>query len=135
MNETANKTSDSSYTNFKSILPCLLVHDIQKTISFYKNYLNFNVKKATKNFGLVERGDIKIEFRKSDKVQVDNECEYNERRHLEIMVEDLDHLYHEFNLNGVRILWGPHDLPNTKRTLEIEDCNGYILMFTEDNRG
>lgn len=126
--------TESSYTHFKSVLPCLLVHDIQKTISFYKDYLHFRVKKASKDFGLVERGDVKITFRKSDKIQIDNECEYNERRHMEIMVEDLNHLYHEFSLNGVRILCGPHELPNTKRTLEVEDCNGYILMFTEDNR-
>ena len=115
----------------KSIAPCLIVHDIYKTTQFYKDFLHFNILRSTKDFGHVARDGIHIEFRKSDRVTVDSSCEYNERRNLEIIVENLDQLYNELLLSNVHILWGPAEVNGEKRKFEIEDCNGYILMFTE----
>jgi len=116
---------------FKNIAPCLLVHDIHKTTQFYKDFLHFNILRANKQFGHVERDGIHIEFRKSDRMSVDGCCEYNERRNLEIIVDDLDQLHTELMLSDVHILWGPAEVADNKRKFEIEDCNGYVLMFTE----
>jgi len=116
---------------FKNIAPCLLVHDIQKTTQFYKNFLHFNILRADKEFGHVARDGIHIEFRKSDRMSVDGCCEYNERRNLEIIVDNLDQLHTELMLSNVHILWGAAEVADNKRKFEIEDCNGYVLMFTE----
>ena len=119
---------------FTNIAPCLVVHDVHKTVSYYVNYLNFDRVRETKEFGHVKRDNIHIEFRKSHRIKVDGESEYNERRNLEIIVDDVNQLYNEYLLQGVHILWGPQDVPGMKQKFEIEDCNGYILMFTEEKQ-
>jgi len=128
------KSSDGVKMGFKNIAPCLLVHDVHKTVSFYVNYLNFEKIRETKDFGHVKRDNIHIEFRKSHLVKVGGCCEYNERRNLEIIVDDVNQLYNEYLLQGVHILWGPQRVPGKKRKFEVEDCNGYILMFTEEKQ-
>jgi len=137
MKKATLKTSQKKAGNseqFIAIAPCLQVHDVNKTTQYYVKYLNFKRIYQSKDFAHVQRDGVHIEFRKSDRFRVDSCCEYNERRNLEIMVRDLDQLYNEFDLQGVHIIWGPEEQENGKRKLEIEDCNGYVLMFTEPRR-
>ena len=116
--------------HFEGIAPCLKVHDIHKTVRWYEHHLGFQALRETKNFAHMQRDNVHIEFRRTDHHSQESHIEYNERRNLEILVADAGQIFNELSLRGANILWGPTYSPDRKVKFEVEDCNGYVILFT-----
>lgn len=118
-------------TYFKRVSPCLRVRDIQKTLHFYEQTLGFETLQEHNNFASVKRDDITIEFRRSIKSYIGGEAEFNQNRDIEIEVEEIEALYNQLARKTVRII---NDISENRlgyKNFQIEDCNGYVIVFTQ----
>ena len=124
---------------FKDLMPNLMVKDVNQTVSYYKDVLGFNVIASVPEtgdlvFAIVQSGKTVISFQeeksaKEEYPQLEN-CSLGGTFTLYIHVSDIQALYEQ--VKGKATI--AKDLHNTfygSTDFAIEDCNGYILTFSQ----
>jgi len=126
-----NKALVHKKAHFKKVIPCLRVNDIHKSLNFYENNLGFKTIREHPNLASVQRDDIIIEFRKSHKACGRSEAEFNQNRDLDIEVQEIEALYNQLEKKNVRIINSISKDRLGYKNFQIQDCNGYVIVFTQ----
>jgi uncharacterized glyoxalase superfamily protein PhnB len=124
---------------FKDLVPNLMVKNVEKTLEFYTNVLGFGVletvpEKAPFVFAMVNAGGVMIFFQEEQSIKE----EYPQLSALPqggcltlyIHVTDVNELYEKVK-GKAKIAKEMHDTPYGSKDFAIEDCNGYILTFSQ----
>jgi len=126
---------------YKSLMPNLMVKDVGKTVDFYKNVLGFNVldtvpKEEPFVFAIVNTGSVLISFQeeKSIKEEYPRLEKYPQGGCLTlyIRVSDVNGLYEKVNGKAAIVKEMNKTFYHTTE-FAIEDCNGFILTFAQDD--
>lgn len=126
-------------TDFRLLTPNLMVDSVPDTIEFYRSHLDFDVvlsvpMHAPPSWACMKRGEVMIMFQQRDSIVE----EYPLLAHRSIGgslllyfdVESIDALFAKVSEAAV-VLKEPENTFYGKREFAIEDCNGYILTFSE----
>lgn len=124
----------------QSLSPNLIVKNMKESLDYYKNILKFEVlvtvpEKDEIIWALLQNNNVTIMFQKKESL----EKEYNELKNKElggsftlfIKVTDLDNFYKKIK-DKVKVLKTPNITPYNMKEFAIEDINGYILVFAEE---
>jgi len=124
---------------FKSLMPNLMVKDVCKTIDFYKNVLGFDVLQTVpKNepfvFAIANANNVIISFQEEKNMKE----EYAQAKKftqgggftLYIHVTDVNELFERVK-GKATIAKEMHKTFYGSTDFAIEDCNGYILTFSQ----
>ncbi|MCL2592003.1 MAG: VOC family protein [Defluviitaleaceae bacterium] len=125
---------------FKSLMPNLMVKDVGKTIEFYKNILGFNVLGTVPEngpfvFAIVNANNVTISFQeeksiKEEYAQLNKFASAGGGFTLYINVTDVNGLFEKVKEKAT-IAKEMHKTFYGSTDFSIEDCNGYILTFSQ----
>lgn len=124
---------------YKTLTPNLMVLDIDKTIKFYQDVLNFNVIETVVNegksvFAIVNAGATTLMFQEQESLKKEyhqlNACSGRAGITLYMHVTDINQLY-ETVKGKATIAKEIHTTFYGSTDFAIEDCNGYILTFSQ----
>ena len=127
-------------TTFKKITSNLMVESVDSTITFYKDVLGFEVITTVPEAGPLDwawmkRGDVEIMFQSRPSLTGDIPSfagkEIGGTFGMYTNVEDIQSLYEAIK-DKVTIVKDMHTTFYGTREFYIQDCNGYILGFSED---
>jgi predicted enzyme related to lactoylglutathione lyase len=119
------------------ISPSFIVDDVVKTAGYYRDVLGFNFNRYWGEppcFVMLRRDSVEI-FLSSTGVQ--GLARPNRKAHREVVwdayvrVTDVEALRDELAASGAKIIRGPESTFYHTREIEVEDCNGYVLCFSE----
>lgn len=123
----------------QSLTPNLMVEDVNKTIEFYTDILDFEVLQTVPEEGVLEwamvrRDDVSLMFQKTESIR----DEYPELKGqqsggaltLYIKVEDLEGLYQEIK-DEVNLIKKMHETFYGANEFAIQDPNSFILTFSD----
>ena len=136
----------------KKITPNLSVKNVAKTIKFYQNILNFEVRMLVLErnhmvedhfieteeyaYAMVFKDDLQMMFLKEstfhDNIPILKQLPMGASVAFYIAVEQIDEFYQQLQEKKIEIV---KELTTTwygLREFYIKDCNGYILAFTEE---
>lgn len=126
-------------TEMKSLSPNLMVKDVSETLRFYIDKLRFEkiaTVPETEPFlwAMVKSGDVTFMFQQTNSIKE----EYPELEKFEqggglsfyITITGLQQLFDQLK-DKVKILKEIHTTPYGATEFAIEDCNGYILTFSQ----
>jgi len=128
---------------FKDATPNLMVKNVKKTVDFYTNILGFNLIASVPEtgdwvFAIVQSGNIMFMFQEENSLKE----EYPQLSRFSpdgggltfyIHVTDIHALYEKLK-DKVTIAKDLHQTFYGATDFAIEDCNGYILTFSQDNK-
>jgi uncharacterized glyoxalase superfamily protein PhnB len=124
---------------YKALTPNLMVLDIDKTVQFYQDVLNFNVIEKVANegksvFAIVNAGATMLMFQEQESLKEEyhqlKACSNRAGITLYIQVTDIQQLY-EMVKEKATIAKEMHTTFYGSTDFAIEDCNGYILTFSQ----
>lgn len=124
----------------ESFTPNLKVENIKNTIEFYEEILGFHVVAVLPEkepiWALLRNGNSTIMFQQSK--SFDTEGFHTEQVmggsfFFYIKISKLDAFYQNIK-DKVKIRKHPHVTSYKMKEFAIEDCNGYILMFAEEQK-
>ena len=124
---------------FKSLMPNLMVKDVGKTVDFYKNILGFNVlttvpENAPFVFAIVNANNVTISFQEEKSIKEEypqlNNFASGGGITLYINVTDVNELFEKVKEKAT-IAKEKHKTFYGSTDFSIEDCNGYILTFSQ----
>lgn len=123
----------------QSLTPNLMVKDVNKTIEFYTDILDFEVLQTVPEEGVLEwamvcRDDVSLMFQKEESIK-DEYPELKDQQGggaltLYIKVEDLENLCQEIK-NDVHIIKEMHETFYGANEFAIQDPNSFILTFSD----
>jgi uncharacterized glyoxalase superfamily protein PhnB len=125
---------------FKDLMPNLMVKDVGKTVEFYTNILGFTVlqtipEKAPFVFAIVNANGVLISFQEEKSIKEEypqlNEFPQGGCLTLYIHVTDIKELFERVK-DKAKIAKEMHDTPHGSKDFAVEDCNGYILTFSQN---
>jgi predicted enzyme related to lactoylglutathione lyase len=124
------------------IAPCFVVDDVVATANYYRDTLGFRYERFWSDppsFCMVSRGGVIIMLTQLERPglmrpnhSVDPEGGAWDAY---VWVDDVDALYAELTLRGVRIVRDICDQVYGCRDFDLEDCNGYRLCFGQPTDG
>ena len=121
------------------LMPNLMVKDVNKTVEFYKNVLGFNVLATVPEsgnyvFAIVNAGTVHISFQEEKSIKEEysqlNKFAEGGGLTLYIHVSDVNGLYEKVK-GKATIAKEMHKTFYGSTDFSIEDCNGYILTFSQ----
>jgi len=126
----------------KALMPLLIVNDVEATLTYYINKLNFGlVKKAPvegkPSFAIVKRGDVRIMFEAKEPYAQRNCTDlvqepFGKGMELYIVPKNgVDGLHEEFKALSIDIIKPIHTNEYGMRQFSIRDLNGYVLTFKQ----
>lgn len=126
---------------YKDLSPNLMVKDVRQTIDFYTNMLGFKLlatvpetQEGKLDFAIVQADNfmIMLQEEKSLKEELPQLAGYDKGGALTfyIHVSDIQELYDKLK-GKVTIVKDMHDTFYGSRDFAIEDCNGFILAFSQ----
>jgi uncharacterized glyoxalase superfamily protein PhnB len=124
---------------FKDLMPNLMVKNVNKTVEFYRDILGFNVVQTVPEtgdyvFAVVTANNIIFSFQeeKSIKEEYPQLDKFSQGGGLTfyIHVTDVNELYEKIK-DKVTIVKEMHKTFYGSTDFAIEDCNGYILTFSQ----
>jgi uncharacterized glyoxalase superfamily protein PhnB len=122
----------------EALTPNLKVENIKNTLNFYKEILDFQVVMVLPEkepiWALLQNNGFTIMFQQ--KKSFEEECPHLEKIQggsffLYIKISQLDSFYQNIK-DKVKIMKHPHVTSYKMKELAIEDCNGYFLVFAEE---
>ena len=125
--------------NAKSLAPNLMVKDVNKTVDFYKNILGFTVVATVPDegewvFAIVQSGSAILMFQEEKSIKEEYpqlaKFEQGGGITLYICVENVSLLYEQLK-SKTSIAKELHKTFYGATEFAIEDCNGYILTFSQ----
>jgi hypothetical protein len=119
------------------IIPQFVVPDVVPAAEHYIQKLGFKLLGYFLDppvYAMVERDDVEIHFGKADDGLASPGSKLRKKVGLDayIHVEDLDAVYKDLQSRGAKIIEGPVVRVYKMREIEVEDLNGYKLVFGED---
>lgn len=126
----------------KDLTPNLMVKDVKATIDFYKNILGFNVFATVPEdaesklvFAIVQSGKVMLMFQEEESIKGEypqlNGFARGGGLTFYLHVTDIHALYEQLK-GKVTIAKELHKTFYGSTDFAIEDCNGYILTFSQE---
>jgi hypothetical protein len=117
-------------STFRKVTPRLPVADLQRTMTFYRERLDFRVDvcwpASTPTFAILIRGEVAVGFFEP------SEHQPSLIGYAEIYIDVTDALGLAASLKSlVPIEWGPEVYSYGRREFAIRDPDGYLLIFTQ----
>ena len=131
-------TKDKKMTITK-LTPNLMVKDVNKTIEFYENMLDFKVVISVPDtgnfdFAILSKDGIELMIQKRESFisELPHMCDsvIGGTFALYIDVEDIDEIYNKVK-GTCKILSDMHDTFYGTKEFSCKDINGYVLTFSE----
>ena len=120
---------------FKSVAPSFVVADPVATAEYYREVLGFEIlgyfgEPAV--FAMVARGGVEFHFGMADSEPQRTNVELRKiSSDAYIWVTDVDALFEELTASGADIIAGPIHQVYDCIELEVRDCNGFKLVFSQ----
>lgn len=123
----------------KSLTPNVVVHDVNETVEFYRDVLGFQLLASVPetgkfNWAMMSRDGVQMMFQSQPSIVEDlslfADVPIGAAQTLFIDVSDVQALYDDLK-GKVHIV---HDMRDTfygTREFYFEDCNGYVLGFSQ----
>ncbi|MEA3245908.1 MAG: VOC family protein [Gemmatimonadota bacterium] len=125
-----------------SVAPCLVVDDVVRTATYYRDTLGFHYDRFWNDppsFCMVKRGGVVIMLAQAERggAMRPNQVADPGRAALDayLWIDDADALFAEFKAAGAMIVRDIGDRPYGCRDFDVEDCDGYRLCFGHDLEG
>lgn len=120
---------------FKSVAPSFVVSDVVATASYYRDVLGFQILGFFADppvFAMVGRGGVEIHFGKADAEPQPSNLKFRRiSSDAYIWVDDVEALHQELIASGADILEGPTLRIYNCVEMEVRDCNGFKLVFSQ----
>ena len=120
---------------FKSVAPSFVVADVVATAEYYRDVLGFEILGYFGEptvFAIVARGGVEIHFGKADAEPQRSNLELRKiSSDAYIWVNDVEALFQELMASGADIIEGPVRRIYDCVELEVRDCNGFKLVFSQ----
>ena len=130
--------------NFNSLVPELYVIDFEKSLTFYRDILDFKVEYARENpkfaFLSYQGSQLMIQEEDDDEEWHNGKPEYPYGRgmNLEIETNEIDEMIKRLKKNNYSLKRGlkentymENDIPHKNREILVMDPSGYLLRFSE----
>ena len=127
---------------YKTLTPNIMVTDVNKTVKWYQDNLNFKLANQTGSlvkslqWAVVKAGDVEIFFQKVDSLTKEMPAlkgkEIGASLTFYIKVKDIQALYDSIK-KKVKIVRDMRETFYCAKEFAISDLNGYILVFSEIN--
>ena len=120
-----------------SIAPKFLVDDLDAALAYYRERLGFAVDFVYESFyARVTRDGATIHLKRAPKTLADR-VHRKEHEHLDayVAVSGVEALYQELQSRGARITQALSARPWGHTDFDVEDADGYIICFSEENAG
>lgn len=133
---------EKGLVNFKTLTPSLIVEEMDKTIGFYRDVLGFEVlmtapEKEPFDWAMMKMGNVAIMFQTrqslGEEMPAFKEMAVGGSFTLYIDVTNMEDLYEAVKGKAL-VEKDIHAAFDGTREFAIRDCNGYMLVFTEDSR-
>jgi len=128
------QTERAKTVEFKSIAPSFVVSDVVATAEYYRDVLGFAILGYFADppvFAMVGRGGVEIHFGKADAEPQRSNLELRQiSSDAYIWVSDVYALFDELKAKGADIIEGPVMRIYNCLELEVRDCNGFKLVFS-----
>ena len=120
---------------FKSIAPSFVVTDAVVTAEYYRDILGFAILGYFGEppvFAMVGRGGVEIHFGRADAEPQRSNLELRKiSSDAYIWVDDVEALFAELTAAGAEIIEGPTPRIYDCVEMEVRDCNGFKLVFSQ----
>jgi uncharacterized glyoxalase superfamily protein PhnB len=120
---------------FKSIAPSFVVSDVVATAEYYRDVLGFKILSYFGDppvFAMVGRGGVEIHFGKADAEPQRSNLELRKiSSDAYVWVDDVEELFTELTASGAEIIEGPTRRIYDCVEMEVRDCNGFKLVFSQ----
>jgi catechol 2,3-dioxygenase-like lactoylglutathione lyase family enzyme len=122
-------------THLTGIAPQFLVDDLDRAIAYYCDKLGFELDFEYQSFyASVTRDGFAIHLKHAPKLAADREHRrQNEHLDAHISVSGIRGLFSELEMRGARVIRPLEARPWACLDFYIEDPDGYILCFSEQN--
>ena len=126
----------------KKLTPNMMVENVNQTVDFYRDVLGFNLVLTVPDsgqfdFALVKHDEVEVMFQSlaslTDEVPVLKEKPAGAGLMFFIDVDDVEALYEQVR-SQVTIVKGLNDTFYGTREFVMQDCNGFILTFAENQQ-
>ena len=117
------------------IAPQFLVDDLDRAIAYYRDKLGFELDFVYESFyACVSRDGSAIHLKHAAKLAADR-AHRKQNEHLDayIAVSGIEGLFSELQTRGAEVIRPLEERPWACRDFYIEDPDGYILCFSEQN--
>jgi hypothetical protein len=115
--------------------PIFVVESIVETARFYRERLGFCSPIVSEGYGVLRRDDLEIHLmpvhKEAGKMNPNNAVK-KMASDVYVVVTDVDQLYQEFTVQGLKITRGPETYQGISREFVVEDLNGYWLCFSQE---
>ena len=127
--------------NLKTLTPNLIVEDVNRTILYYQNTLGFETILTVPDSGVFDFAMLKLDgvtiMFQSMKGFVDALPEYKGQKaggtlFLYFEVENLDKIYEKVKSANADLVVDINTTFYGTREFTMKDCDGYLLIFAED---
>ena len=129
------QTEQAKTAEFKSVAPSFVVADVIATAEYYREVLGFEILGYFGEptvFAMVARGGVEIHFGKADAEPQRSNLELRKiSSDAYIWVNDVEALFQELTASGADIIDGPIRRIYNCLELEVRDCNGFKLVFSQ----
>jgi len=120
---------------FKSVAPNFVVADVVATAEYYRDVFGFEILGFFGEppvFAMVGRGGAEFHFGKADAEPQRTNLELRQiSSDAYIWVSDIEELFKELTATGADIILGPVRRVYDCVELEVRDCNGFKLVFSQ----
>ena len=122
-----------------SLMPNLMVKDVEKTVKFYEKILGFSVLQTVPEnepfvFAIVNANNVYVSFQEEKSIKEElpqlNKFTQGGGFTLYITVTNINELFEKVK-NEVTIVKEMHKTFYGSTDFVIEDCNGYVLTFSQ----
>lgn len=119
---------------FRKIATQFVVDDVVETTEYYQSVLGFELLGYFLEppvYAMLSRGNVEMHFGKADERPRDVSSTQFRRVGFDayIWVDDIYALHEELKGKGAKILDGPVTRIYGSTEIEVEDCNGFKLVF------
>jgi uncharacterized glyoxalase superfamily protein PhnB len=130
-----SKVASQRVTRLTGIAPQFLVDDLNRAIAYYRDKLGFELDFVYESFyAAVSRDGYAIHLKCAPKSAADRDHrKQNEHLDAYIAVSGVEGLFRELQMRGARILKPLDEQPWACLDFYIEDADGYILCFSQQN--
>ena len=128
------KPAKSKPVRFKKIATQFVVEDVIATAEYYQKVLGFELLGYFADppvYAMLARDGVEMHFGKADGRSADESSIQYRRVGFDayIWVDDIQGLFEELTASGAKILDGPVKREYESTEIEVEDCNGFKLVF------
>jgi len=122
---------EAELTRFLAVSPRLVVPDVRATVRFYLDVLGFNDwsgwPEESPTFAIVARDGVTVQFQQADGAAPPVAAATT----LHFTVSDVPAVLEQIG-DRLPIEWGPEVYSYGRREFAVRDCNGVMVVFSEE---